>query len=450
MYVNSKLLYIIYTIIQLPIFYGFWLYYNTNKQFRCSCKKFKQTFPLAKASASLINYNIVILICSVLRFYKKYIYIPFHFKSVHYISVFYIYLWSIIHSIAHYVNFQKLKTPPYFSWGVGFTGHWLLVMLMCILIFSLPPFRRYFFHKFIIIHVTGLFLIIGFLYLHQSFCFIKTDNNTCPLPLSWLWITLPFILYICETIYKYTSCNAQLVNYIYHSSNVIELKIHRSTQLYNNITGKIVWICCKNASYFEWHPFAITSLNYSSDSYSIIIKNRGNWTKKVFNQLLYHNDLSLLVYGPFYNLSKSFISHIQHNPTILIASGIGITTFSSVLFKLFTNELYCKLHVIIIVKTPHEIEWIIPTLESLIKYKSTHFSVSFYFTDTTIVNIPRFTFNYSIGRPDIKNELFNTFIYNNFANYKNIYLYHSGNKNVTTCIRNACKNQSYYKFQNID
>lgn len=437
----------IYTLLQIPIFYGFWYYYSTHKQFQCSCKKFKETFPLAKASASLINYNLTILIISSIRIYKHYVYIPLHFKNLHYISVFFVYIWSIIHSIAHYLNFKKLLNPPYFTWGVGFTGHVLLTILFVFFIFSLPFFRKFFFHKFIVSHMLFYLSFMSFLYIHQTFCFIKTDSNTCPLPLSWLWYSLPLCIYLLEICYKYIFTVTQLVKYQLHSSDIIELQFLNSN--IDNITGKIIWICCTHISPFEWHPFAITSLNHTNSTFSVIIKNRGNWTNKLSQLLFFYTKPRFLIHGPFINIPRNLISKVQNNPSVFISSGIGITSFSSIFFKLLTTRLCCPLHTIIIVKHPNEIAWILELLQTVSQYNSPFLSFTFFFTDTSIVNLDNFPFNYSIGRPDLKYELSKPIIHTNFDKYKHIYLYHSGRKNISIQLSNLCKKHKLYIYNDI-
>lgn len=449
MYVSTKLLYTIYTLIQIPIFYAFWYYYSTHKDFKCSCKKFKETFPLAKASASLINLNLSLLIISIIKFYRKYVFLPIRFISFHYITILYIYGWSIIHTIAHYFNFQKLKihSYSYFSWGVGFTGHFLLVIMMCFPLFSLPIIRKLYFHKFIISHNIFFIIFVSFIYIHQTFCFIKTDSNKCPLPLSWLWFTLPLLLYICEIIYKYTFCHVIPRECIYHSSNLLELQL--PIPITNTDTGHVLWLCCTDISMFEWHPFAITKYNYSNNTCSIIIKNRGNWTDKLFNLIQYSQAPKLLYHGPFLNFPKKFIDHVQRNPTFFIASGIGLSTFSSILYKLLTLDLHSHLRIIIISKQPDEVKWIDEVITSLLRYKSRRFSVSFYFTNSSLSQLHNFNFRYNLGRPNLQYELFNNSIYNNFAVHKKIYVYHSGDNNVSNALRSICKTNSQYIYQDL-
>lgn len=451
MYINTKFLFVIYSIIQIPIFIAFWVYYSTNKNFRCSCKKFKQTFPLAKTSAALISYNLSILILSTLKFIKKYIFVPIVFKYLHYTSLFYLYSWSVIHSIAHYINFQKLNNPPYFSWGVGFTGHVLLLLLLLFFIFSLPIVRQQFFHKFIVFHHIFFISFITFLYLHQSFCFIKTDTLQCPLPFSWIWFTLPFLLYIIENIYKYIFCSVKLYNYIEHSHNIIELQLqyNQSTLLSSNISGRTIWLCCTNISMFEWHPFAITSVNYSSNTFSIIIKNRGNWTNKLVNQLTYTYSPNLLLYGPFINISKRFLTNLQHEHSIIITSGIGITSFISTFYTLLYTPIYSTLHIIVITKHPSDISWAFEIFHSLLRYKQNNISLHFYFTKMLNPNSIQFPFHYSLGRPNLEHELIKPSLIHVFNNNKKILIYHSGTNAISRKLYKLTQKYPYYTFYNL-
>lgn len=50
--------------LQIAIFIGLWIYYSTNSLYKCPCKRYNQSFPIAKSSGTLsffaLYYHLVI------------------------------------------------------------------------------------------------------------------------------------------------------------------------------------------------------------------------------------------------------------------------------------------------------------------------------------------------------------------------------------------------------
>lgn len=367
---------------QIALFTYVWVYYKTNNDFRCVCKKFQDSFPLAKSSAALITLNSSLLILFSVKFFKRYIWVPSIFNMFHYIFASYILIWSVVHSIAHYVNFTKLHNPPYFDWGVGYTGIILWIVLISLFVVSSSYIRKVHYHKFIYYHSFASFVFFAFLFLHQSFCFIKNDRGNCPLPTSWLVVTLPLFVFFTETVWKYVDPNSRLViKQVVKHNNIIEIRL----PLTKSFAGKTVWLCCPQISLFEWHPFAVT--DHENDVSSIHFKPRGNWTTK-FAKVLgveFHNSTTgqvfpvilpyVLVQGPFHCYPKNILQTLQTQDSIIVANGIGITTFAYLLSQIET--LTKSLTVLFIVKHPKEMDWLIPTLHTLSsKFKTVNINIS--------------------------------------------------------------------------
>lgn len=343
--------------------------------------------------------------------------------------IFFIYIWSTVHSVAHYINFSKLPNgnSNYFTWGVGFTGHLLIAILVWIGVFSSKFVRRKMFHKFIASHLVLGSMYIIFMYLHQTFCFIRTDQKKCPLPTSWIWVTCPFVLYIFETIYKYTQTPIRNYTVVKHGSgNVFELQF----PLPKSFAGKTIWLCCPSISYIEWHPFAVTYYNDTTVTCSVVIKESGNWTRKLAIALGLPKGMPIispphfLIYGPFYTsfVDTDLIQILNTNNTkcVIVTSGLGITTFANVITQVSKNHT-----IVIIAKHFRDISWIIQSLQD--------FTVYFFFTameQTYISDLGSTNFYYVFRRPD------NTDLEHIFTNVQ--YVFHSGNMNVKSRLESEC------------
>lgn len=401
------------SLIQLTIFSFISYHYFNSPLFLCLCKKLHISFPFAKASAFLININLFLLLISQVKYVKKKIFLPFSIKNIHYCFVFYIYLWSFIHLVCHYINFYKLNSlDVLFSWGVGFTGHMLSICLFLFFIFSLPYFKKNKFHVFISMHYTLTFTLLIFSSFHGAFCFLKPDpkSNTSCFPTTWLWIFLPVVFILFEIIIKYSSKKYKIHNVISYPGNIYEIQLN----LPDNYCGKTIHICCPDVSLIEWHPFSVSHSN-KNGLCSVFIKIRGNWTKK-FSNLLgitnYNTVCSTLfptiyIDGPFHSLPTNTTNLIYNATTVFISSGIGLTTFQYLLnFIVFKNKPLKNMHFIIICKTINEIEWCIPLLLHINNIPN--FNLYLFFTSeknshNKFINI---SLPYSFGRPNFE-SIFN-------------------------------------------
>lgn len=426
-----------FTLFQIGMFVCHFMYYTYYHTFSCINNLMFPLFPIAKSSACLLSLNLGVLILSCVSFYKRYIYIPFSFHSIHYISAFYIFVWSLLHTIAHYINliFSVRRQDLLLSWGVGFTGHFLLFILLVTTSFALPIVRQKIFHKFFYIHVSCFVLFVSFILIHQSFCFVKPNGNSCPFLWSWLYYIIPFVIYTFEYIYRYcahscTSYNVRIHNQNSTTPNYIQLLL----PLPKYWAGKRVWICCPNVSYFEWHPFALSLFDDSIVCTSLFFKNRGNWTNKFINALGASSDSvpfpvplpKLLIHGPFLYCPKSFLNNLCNKPSIIFSFGIGITSFSFYLQQIVQQNISVTstLHVVLTVKHHSELFWLMNILKTL--HSNPKCFVHLFLTQPVkrelyLLDIPFYT-----EHPNIYNILKQSFLLNNFYSDKTVDIYHSG------------------------
>jgi len=446
-------LFAVISFLQIILFSGFFYFFYTSPLFFCSCKKFYVSFPLAKTAGWLINFNLFLILTFQIKFIKKLLYIPFSLKYNHYYISFYIFLWSIIHVVCHYINFsklislQKISYISLFTWGVGFTGHILIICFLLFFIFSLPFFRKYKYHSFIAIHYSLLICVFVFSSIHGSFCFFKTCSEKCLIPTTWIWLFIPVSIFI-EIILKYSK-KYKIHNVISYPASIMEIQVF----LPNNYDGNVVHICCPQISAIEWHPFSVSSKNIDG-SYSIFIKIRGNWTKKFSNLLgiTEHTKVFNTVYpfiyidGPFITFPKKTHTILANHTTICIASGIGLTTFHHLLKSISLSFLPIKnTYFIIICRSFDDIEWCYPLLSKL--NTLSNFNLHIFFTrESSSINNNNLL--YSIGYPNFEN-IFN-FI-NLIHNHESPpYIFYSGkHKIINDIVKYKNKYISNAKFYEL-
>lgn len=316
---------------------------------------------IAKTSSTLLNYNFMLLFvfinkslifkCSIL--FEDYInmieYISIHINIVMTIAFF-----TIMHISAHIYNFIKLGQFQdnstlsvqqsiillFFKTYAGLSGIILTILLVIIYICAL--LKRYNYNLFYYTHLLYIFVIIGLL-IHGSFCFIKLNNGNCTAQNFYKWILLPIILLVLEKLIIIYTSNKKTIflDIIKHSNNINEIQLYKHDFTFKE--GQWIYINCPSISKTEWHPFTITSNPIEVGKVTIHLKELGDWTFKLTSFLLELSQSQQVVI----NSSKNVINitypygteqHItKYNRIILIAGGIGITTFISLIKKLPCN-----------------------------------------------------------------------------------------------------------------
>ena len=430
--------------LQFSIFGILWYYYFKNPLFKCPCKKYYQGFPIAKSSATLININILTILISLSKTYKKFIYIRNNtLKKIHIYFGLSIVFWSIVHSISHYINFIKHMSILLINSGSWLTGNILIFFLIIIVISTRINNSSIFY----IIHNISTIILMIIICIHGSFCTIKYNINTCPSSQSWKWLLSGIIILLVEILYKYffTKYTSGIIKY---SDKLYQFNF----KLPKKYCGKLIFINIPEVSKLEWHPFTTSLYNNYTSEVSLHIKARGDWTNKIINHIYYNNikKIKIKIDGPYHHLPKNFNKTLIKEPTLLIASGIAITTFSYNLQKISNEKEIFKLYLIIILKNPNEIAWFLPILKLL--FDKNNFYVLFYFTEKQYYDKLEldFPFNYNLGRPNFKNILDDIFIHNVFNTTDSlINIFYSGNNVILKDIRNITKNNKTFKLQNF-
>lgn len=389
--------YILIGVLQIPIVIGIYIYYSNLREYRCVCKKYQMTFPLAKASAWLINICTCLSLISMIRFPKRYFYISL--KSIHILCSVLLCIWSIIHSVSHYIHFIKMKNSLFTV--INITGVMLLFLLCSMSLISLPYMRKLNYNIFLYSHYVSFMMYIIVLLIHGNLCFIKNDYSQCPKYTSWIWLLGP-MLYICiYTLYKFRN-KVRIISFLNCGNNIIEVQL----ELDKEYVGKTVWICCPKISYLEWHPFTVT-INDDNKCF-IYYKIRGDWTKKFYDILMSdYLSTELLVEGPYYALPKNIFDIISKKQVVLISSGVGVTSFVNIFKKLSDDNLSIKkLNIILIVRYEQEIQWLLPLVKKV--YNKRNVDIRLYFTNNKIYHymLDYIEIPYSFGRPDFSDIYF--------------------------------------------
>lgn len=255
--------------------------------------------------------------------------------------------WTVVHVIAHYVNyhniFLQLGVPELYLalWtGPGLSGQIISVVFFLMITSALEAVRRKHFEIFWFTH--HLFLVFfGGLLVHGSFCFIKT-NTPDPCnggPSFWKFWIASAIVYLLERILREVRGRKPtfISKVVQHPSKVVELQIVKEGWLMQ--AGQYVFVCCPEISVYEWHPYTLTSSNYD-EFLSIHVRVVGDWTSEFAKRVGCRFDDQdkhlpppkslpfVMVDGPYGAASEDVF---DYDVSVLIGMGIGVTPFASIL-----------------------------------------------------------------------------------------------------------------------
>lgn len=190
----------------------------------------------------------------------------------------------------------------------GWTGTIIISALFIIVTSAQEPIRRSFFELFWITHHVFVFFYI-FLIIHGVGRQIRGQDNLdehdpkncsstpetwgepggCVLPTfsgsapgTWKWVAGPVLIYFLERALRVVhSLNpAHISKVIVHPSRVVELQMKKSRfslRGNRNEVGEYIFLNCSAISFFEWHPFTLTSAP-EEDFLSVHIRVAGDWT----------------------------------------------------------------------------------------------------------------------------------------------------------------------------
>lgn len=147
----------------------------------------------------------------------------------------------------------------------------------------------------------------------------------------------------------------KIVQYKLHPSQVLELVIESSKS--NRLkyrAGQYIYLNINEISFFEWHPFTITS-SPNDTNLTVHIRSAGDWTDKLQKEMQRINLVA--IDGPYGTCAEDVF---KYSKIILIGAGIGVTPYSSVLK-----------HIWHIIKNSNDIKlkkiyffWICPTIDT--------------------------------------------------------------------------------------
>jgi len=375
------------------LFFGVWIFlhllvavfgfvnYQLKDNLVTARTAFGITFSIARTAALVLHVDVIFILLPVCRNFVSLLrrtplngVIPFDKNiSFHKATGWSIVVGALIHILAHMVNFYKLaasmsSSPSEhfvnflavnFTTGPGATGWIMTVVLGIMAYFAREKQRKINFERFWYSHHLFIVFFINW-QLHGMFCMIKPDRppycsyNTTGV--FWRYWLIGGIIWIFERILR--EVRSRHITYIskviQHPSNVMELQIKKEKT--TTRAGQYIFLSCPELSYFQWHPFTLTSAP-EEDYLSVHIRVVGDFTIALAKVLgcdfpdkmndskietlaggkvvgtnidppLSRTLPRVMIDGPFGSASEDFLNF---ETVLLVGAGIGVTPFASIL-----------------------------------------------------------------------------------------------------------------------
>ncbi len=381
-------------------FLGIYIAINLLLVFNATNHYAQESLPIqiARACGAAINFNGALILIPVTRNLMMKLrktpinyYLPIdEHLELHKIAGYVMFSLAIIHTFAHFAHYSTLEITllqslsarkSYLVLPPGWTGITLLIIFTLMVLTSLDFVRQKgYFDLFKIVH-WGSILWLGLMLVHgENF---------------WKWALIPIPLFmIDQTVRLFKSSKAtQVVNATLFGShresksdssdsdNVLGLEVARPAS-FDYYPSDYVYVQCPAISQWEWHPFTISSAPEQRQILSLHIRSAGKWTRYLYKH--FHNqqqqgiqkgcpkqDFGVKIHldGP-YGTPSFHVFKAKY--AMLVASGIGVTPFASILQSILRrkkigllNSSLQKVHFYWVNRDQKSFEWFIKLLQEI-------------------------------------------------------------------------------------
>lgn len=400
----------------------------------------------------------------LLQLYKWYpqnsLYIHRHLAGI-------VIVYSLIHSMAHYFNFYtaenlgiaRMYFIHYHTYG-GITGHIMVVSMLFTAYFATKYYRKYNFRMFEIFHQFYWFMSLAFIF-HSRGCFVRQNDSKCLPYFSMYHFSATMILFILEKSTVLFTKPLYIKDIMYYK-NCLKLILSEKE---NTLPWQYLNFKCNPGEYIkvkipiissEFHPFTVTSHQRFDNDIVLYIKQVGDWTCKL-RDFIEDNDINTIeisYQGPF---SSPCDTYMLYDAVLLVATGIGITPFISILkdYYLYHHEnpgyLNRKLELIWVVNNKGDIDIVKDLIKKMTTLPESYFRFKMFLTEkfeengwnlatssmNRVVDMRELGVELYYGRPDFYKVIDD---FKAYTNVKNSGIFCCANKEAKTKLRGVVVN----------
>ncbi|CAL5382041.1 unnamed protein product [Camellia sinensis] len=226
-------------------------------------------------------------------------------------GVVYIIYWVVANKFSEVLKWSTIRVS-------NVAGELSLLFGLFLWVTTYPRIRQKMFELFFYTHHLYILFMIFYIF-HLGF--------------SYSYTILPgFYLFMVDRFLRFLQSRQgiHLVSARVMSCETVELNCSKSRALSYTPTS-IIFINVPSISRLQWHPFTISSSsNLEPDELSIIIKNEGSWSEKLYQMLSSPSPvdhLRMSIEGPYGPISTDFL---RHDVLVMVSGGSGIAPFISI------------------------------------------------------------------------------------------------------------------------
>ena len=211
----------------------------------------------------------------------------------------------------------------------GWTGITALALFYLLALMSMPKVRKWNYEVFQLGHLL-MFPIIALLMTHGTLALLQ-------FPMLGYWLAFPTLCVLLERTFRFLQglhrISAQLDILDEETVCITALIPHYRVWPYK--AGQYVFLQVPQISFFQWHPFTISTC--TGNKMQVHIKADGDWTKTLHSLGKQGTSLDIKVGidGPFGAPAQRFY---DFDEAIVVGAGIGVTPFSGILTDLQQRE----------------------------------------------------------------------------------------------------------------
>jgi len=231
------------------------------------------------------------------------------------------FVFGIAHTAAHVANWAL--GPVGLAAGLmtmaGLTGVGLLLVHALLFVFARDAIRRS--HRFELFHAMHRLWPLWFV-------FILLHG-----PVTWLWVAAPLVGYVIDKYFARRIRATRIEELAPLPARATCMRLARP-EGFAYEAGDYVFLRVPEVASLEWHPFTISSAPEADEDLTLHIRSVGNWTGALRDLAEERGEqedppqISAYIDGP-YGTPSTHIFRCQR--PVMIAAGIGVTPFASVL-----------------------------------------------------------------------------------------------------------------------
>jgi len=194
-------------------------------------------------------------------------------------------------------------------------GTMLILFMSGIIVTALPCVRRKFFEIFYYIHVvfSGVLMVCAFY--HTGILVPILGSLTWGLDLVIRKLYMPFVRYPRKG-------SLEII-----SESVVELSFPKQDGFDFN-PGQYIYVAVPKLSYFQWHPFSLSS-SPKQNMVTLHIRKAGDWTNDLYELATKQAEVDILMEGPYGSVGVELENPYKYQTVILFSGGIGVTPMQS-------------------------------------------------------------------------------------------------------------------------